>query len=240
MAQKNLKHSTVLFQDQVESFSWRKGMTHFLTLWRKFFDSVTQIISLVTLGSNDDEFSVPERYQGVSISGDEADGLDGQVQRQGMKLLQGEEVTQHEVSIFVATHEEGVIDGERADAVHHGIRGQPTPVEAVDVDGVDVSAVTWEHDLSLGGDCQVGDGEVVSRVWRDQGPQVDALLNSEDVDCSIFRSGNGEVEVYVEGDAGNRFVVPTQHLQRGPKIRVSFRTLGLYNIISPMHIRGSM
>ena len=103
---------------------------------------MTQIISLVTLGSNDDEFSVPERYQGVSISGDEADGLDGQVQRQGMKLLQGEEVTQHEVSIFVATHEEGVIDGERADAVHHGIRGQPTPVEAVDVDGVDVSAVT--------------------------------------------------------------------------------------------------
>ena len=65
----------------------------------------------MTLGSDDDEFSVSERNQGVSISRDEADGLDGQVQRQRVKLLQGEEVAQNEVSILVAAHEESLVDG---------------------------------------------------------------------------------------------------------------------------------
>ena len=149
----------------------------------------------------------------MSISRDEADGLDGQVQRQRVKLLQGEEVAQNEVSVLVAAHEESVVDGERADAVQHGLGGQPTAVEAVDVDRVDVSAVAGKHDLPLGGDCQVGDGEVESRVWRDQGPQVDALLNGEDIDRSVFGSGNGQVEVNIEGHAGDRFVVAAQHLQ---------------------------
>lgn len=141
---------------------------------------------LVTLGSDDDEFSVSERNQGVSISSHEADGLDGQVQRQRVKLLQGEEVSKNEVSVLVAAHEERVVDGEGADAVKHGLGGQPTSVEAVDVDRVDVSAVPGKHYLPLSGHRQVGDGEVESRVWGYQGPHVDALLDGEDVDRSVL------------------------------------------------------
>ena len=118
--------------------------------------------------------------------------------------------------------------------MQHGLGGQPTAVEAVDVDRVDVSAVAGKHDLPLGGDCQVGDGEVESRVWRDQGPQVDALLNGEDIDRSVFGSGNGQVEVNIEGHAGDRFVVAAQHLQDDdPSFRV-FSRLGLPHYATQM------
>jgi hypothetical protein len=62
----------------------------------------------------------------------------------------------------------------------------------------------------------VGDGEVEPGVWRDQGPQVDALLDGEDVDGAVLRTGDGQVEVDVESDAGDRLVVAAQHLNIKP------------------------
>ena len=61
--------------------------------------------------SDDNESSVSKWNQGVSVSGDKTDSLNRQMKRQRMKPLQRQEVTQDEIAVLVAAHEESLVDG---------------------------------------------------------------------------------------------------------------------------------
>jgi len=103
--------------DEAVHFHMFNEMVHLLRAWQNGSwrnGKLTKQHSTkysVMLRSDNNQLPVPQRNKGVSISGDEADGLDGQVERQRVKLLQGQEVTQDELAVFVAAHEERVVDG---------------------------------------------------------------------------------------------------------------------------------
>ena len=60
--------------------------------------------------TNDDQFSIPERDQCVGVSVDQEDALNGQMQGQGVKLLQGEQISEYEITVLISCHEVAILN----------------------------------------------------------------------------------------------------------------------------------
>jgi hypothetical protein len=149
----------------------------------------------------------------VSVAGHQTDGLNRQVQRNRVKPLHGEQIPENEVSVLIAGQEKSVFNNESAYPVGDGLGGQPTTVEAVDMDGMDVSAVPGKYHLTLPGKSEMRDCEVETGVGRNKSPEIVSFLDSVDVDGSVLRSGHGQVKIDGQGDAGDGFVVAAQDLK---------------------------
>ena len=67
-----------------------------------------------------------------------------------MEPLQREQIPEHEFTVFISGEKESVFNDECTDSMIRRSGRQPTSVQAVDVNRMNVSAVTWwESEIGL-------------------------------------------------------------------------------------------